>query len=421
MAALFTTTRIRDSYHDAIVEWQEQNFPELELLSKNWGKYFKGQRPFELTAKISTKTPEVIELGKFAGQRRFERAEEMNDVMFYKARAIIKAQCSTELGSIQQHRMSLEQHISDESQYAIMRIMAEELRHAYQMLWVLEHDATWNRQGEDIAKETIEELLSMTHGEHVLDAFNMDFDNFLDNCVFAAIIDMVGKYQLDMQRAFSYAPVARSMGPMYLEEGFHLGSGKRFTKTIAVDAALGQGDFSLDDVQRAFNKWLPRGLEMFGNEAGGQSNITYSFKSKTNGQAQGEYYQEVTELVEYINTHIVRAFNPEMSLRDARDTAEEILTSGNDKAGTRYEDLVKAPSRKFFRWRGLDEYVYQPFDIAGELLTQDGRPLTPQEYLNYLNGVLPEPFLASKDFEGFKVRLFDHHQKAEAEARADRV
>lgn len=419
--SLFTTTTVRDSYHNALLAWQRENFPELKLLQENWSKYFKGQRPFELVAKIGTQTPEVIEIGKFIGQKRFERADEMNDDMFYKARAIIKAQCSTELGSIQQHRMSLERHTSDEAQYAILRIMAEELRHAYQMLWVLEHDATWNRQGEDIAKDTIEELLSMQHGGHVLDAFNLDFDDFLDNCVFAAIIDMVGKYQLDMQRAFSYAPVARSMGPMYLEEGFHLGSGKRFTKEIAVEAALGKGDYSLRDVQHAFNKWLPRGLEMFGNEHGGQSNLAYSFKTKSNYQAQSEYYNEVGELVEYINGHLVQTFRPDLSMKDAKLLASEILAERHDRQGIRYDDLIKLPHRHFFRWRGLPDFVFQPYDLLGELLTQDGRPLSPQEYLNYLKGQLSDSFLRSSEFKGFEQELFDHHAKAAADARKDKV
>lgn len=419
--ALFTTTTIRDRYHNAIVDWQERNFPELSILSSGWDKYFKGQRPFELVAKIGEPPSNVIEFGRYAGQERFGRADLMDDEMFYKARAIITAQCSTELGSIQQHRMSLERHVSDEAKYAIMRIMAEELRHAYQMLWVLDQDATWNRQGEDIAKETIEELLSMEHGEHVLDAFNLDFNDFLDNVVFAAIIDMVGKYQLDMQRAFSYAPMACSMGPMYLEEGFHLGSGKRFTKEIAVQAVQGQGDYSLDDVQRAINKWLPRGLEMFGHEDGGQSNLTYSFKTKTNLQAQTEYYAEVADLVHYVNTHIVRVFNPDMKIPEARQVAERVIHERNTQSGVRYEDLVKLPSRSFFRWRGKDEHIYQPFTVTGELLTHDGKPAPSEHYLNYLKTALPEPFLRSADFEAYKERLFEAQKKREQRAHAAQV
>jgi len=408
---MYETTTIRDKFHDALVEWQKAQFPECELLVKNWDKHFKGIRPFTLEAKVATDISTVIDVGRFAGQDRFESADAMDDDVFHKALAIIKAQCSTELGSVQQHRMSLEQYSNDKAQYSIMRIMAEELRHAYQMLWVLDQDKTWNRGGQDVAKDMIEELLAMQHGQHVLDAFNVDFDSFLDNVVFAAIIDMVGKYQLDMQRSFSYAPMARSMGPMYMEEGFHLGAGKRHTTEIAVAAALGEGDHSLDDVQRAFNKWLPRGLEMFGDERGGQTNLSYGFKTMANGEAQGLYYNEVCELIRDINARVARAYNPDKSIPECRELVDTIMAEGSDSDGVRYEDLIKPPARGFFRWRGPEAVAMRPIDTDGNLLTHDGQPFDHERYVAYLRTVLPDPFFASEPFARF-TKGFVHHAQA---------
>src|SRR5438046_8835070 len=94
--------------------------------------------------------------------------------MFYSARDIVRAQASTELGSIQQHRLTLEEAPTDQMKMATLRIMAEELRHAYQMFWVLSHDHSWKKPGHpDIAEETMDELLSMELGNHVLDAFKI--------------------------------------------------------------------------------------------------------------------------------------------------------------------------------------------------------------------------------------------------------
>src|SRR5437016_12149549 len=145
-----------------------------------------------------------------AGQPRYEHAGDMVGNMFYSARDIIRAQCSTELGSIQQHRLTLEEAPTDTMKMSVLRVMAEELRHAYQMFWVLDHDPTWKKPGHaDIAAEPLDELLSMELGDHVLDAFNIPFLNFLDNVVCATVIDSVGKYQLEMQNEFAYAPRAR--------------------------------------------------------------------------------------------------------------------------------------------------------------------------------------------------------------------
>ena len=64
----------------------------------------------------------------------------------------------------------------------------------------------------------VEDILSMQTGSHVLGAFNIEFDSFVDNVVFCALIDRVGKYQLSMQRISAYKPMAESMPKMLREE-----------------------------------------------------------------------------------------------------------------------------------------------------------------------------------------------------------
>ena len=59
-------------------------------------------------------------------------------------------------------------------------------------------------------------------------------------------------------------------------------------------------------MQRALNLWFPRGLEMFGNEHGGETAITFGFKDKTNGIAQAEYFEEVRGVVRNMNVAIVQ-------------------------------------------------------------------------------------------------------------------
>ena len=174
----------------------------------------------------------------------------------------------------------------------------------------------------------MEELLSMELGDHVLDAFNIPFVNFLDNVIFATVIDLVGKYQLEMQKVFSYAPMARSMGPMLSEEGFHIGSGRGFLKEMAVGATNDTGRYSIEDIQRALNAWVPRGVEMFGNERGGGTAVQFGFKDRDNGTAQGEYYNEVRELIELINVEIVKTKLGDISAPDARVLVREVQDTG---------------------------------------------------------------------------------------------
>lgn len=410
MAVNYTTTTIRSKYHNAIVEWQRQNFPEVALLDKYWDKYFHGQTPFRLVAKIGEVKSDIIEYGRFAGQRKLERAGDLRGQMFYAARDLIKAQCSTELGSIQQHRLTIEQATTDEAKFAVMRIMAEELRHAYQMFWVLDHDSTWKKAGHpDIAKETIEELLSMALGTHVLDAFNIEFNDFVDNIVYATLIDLVGKYQLDMQKVFSYAPVARSMGPMFSEEGFHLGSGRKHLKELAIAATRDEGDYSIEDIQRALNQWYPRGLEMFGNELGGETNIQYGFKDKTNGVAQSEYIAEVQSVVDNTNLAVAQVHHRNASVPELRSLINDIQTSGDVKAGMKPEYFIFLASNKFFRKRG--PLMFHPYDVRGELLTQGGAPIGPEQYTEYLKTMLPPKYVASSEFTKYAEQQKEHYEK----------
>jgi len=294
---------------------------------------------------------------------------------------------------------------------AVLRIMAEELRHAYQMFWVLDHDHSWRKPGHpDIANETMEELLAMELGNHVLDAFNIPFSNFLDNVVFATVIDLVGKYQLEMQKVFAYAPMARSMGPMLSEEGFHIGSGRGFLKELAVGATNDTGGYSIEEIQKALNSWIPRGVEMFGNERGGETAVQFGFKDRNNGTAQGEYYSEVRELIELINVEIVKTKIRDISAPDARTLVREVQDTGETINGVKPADLLFVPDLKFFRKRGAEEIALMPFDVDGNLLaTPDGKPFTGEQYLAYLATVLPDYYMKTGEFLKYREALLGHH------------
>ena len=403
--AAYTTDTITPKHHDALVAWQKKHFPELEFLQDNWSKYYN-QTPFQLFAKVGKLASDNISYGRMTGQPRFEQAGDMVGNMFYTARDIIRAQASTELGSIQQHRMTLEAAPSDQMKMAVLRIMAEELRHGYQMFWVFDHDNSWKKPGHpDVAQDTIDELLAMELGNHVLDAFNIPFRNFLDNVIFATVIDLVGKYQLEMQKVFSYAPMARSMGPMLSEEGFHIGSGRGFLRDLTVAAHNDTGRFSVDDIQRVLNVWIPRGVEMFGNERGGETSIAFGFKDRNNGTVQSEYYNEVREVLELVNIAVVQAKVKDTPAPDARTIVREVQDTHETVQGIAPGDLLFAPDMKFFRSRGMEEIVFMPYDVNGDMITENGKPVSGEKYVAYLSSVLPDYYVADKEFAKYREAL----------------
>lgn len=383
----YSEFQLPQRYHGALVDWQRRNFPDLSLLQKHWTKYFPESPDYRLSVKVATLKDGNIEVGMFKGQPKINRAGDMKGNMLYSAVRIIKAQCSTELGSIQQHLETLDSSVSGQSKFSILRIMAEELRHAYQMFWVLSHDNSWAQSGvHNLADQTMDELLAMNTGSHVLDAFNIPFHDALDNMVFAFLIDRVGKYQLSMQKVFSYAPMAQSMSPMLQEESFHLLTGHDLLRDMAVLAAVDKGIWGLDEIQRRINAWFPRAVEMFGNPDGGQAGVVFGFKDRLNGESLESYTAEVLRLIRRINVAIVNQRHPNLD----RNQIEDRIAHGEEPG------LLRLPSVHFFRIRGADEIAYQPVGVDGERIPRES-------YLEYLSQTLPSSLQRTEFFNKYQA------------------
>ena len=431
--------------------WVDRYFQEIAVVQdpKNWSKFYPslpltrlesimakpdGFRSY--ASKVVAADPRTADLSW-----RVTKASQLHDDQFMTALKIIRAQASTELGSIQQHRMVYEKldsgsltgmdkeivegihNVSEGGtdlasiSFSKKRVCVEELRHHYQMSAVLTLDPTWDdrRWGRKWATETLDELFAMKPGEHVLDAFNIEFKSLLDSATFLAFIDRVGKYQLEMQHQFYYGPMAVSMPYMrFLEESYHLAAGEKLMKAIAVAAALEGGNFGVQDLQRTLNMWYPRGLEMFGSELGGLA-VKGKFKTLSNGEAQQLYIKEVQGKVRDINLSAVAA--KVGCTKDAAEVYLERILAGETVAGLTRDDLLFLPDRRFFRIRGLTEYgdfqlpgrlgqgvgyVYLPYDVHGTLMTDGGKPIPREAYVDYLKTVLPPQYMGSRHWEFVK-------------------
>jgi hypothetical protein len=234
----------------------------------------------------------------------------------------------------------------------------------------------------------VEEILSMQTGSHVLAAFNLEYDSFLDNVVFAAFIDRVGKYQLTMQKISAYKPYASSMPPMLREEAFHLAAGVIPLRRWVEAAARGDGYITMSDIQKAIHKWFGRGLEMFGDERGGQTSVKYGLKDLANRDAQDQYVAELERMLDDLNERYVRARFPHVTREEAEQHFASIK-AGGQVDGVGPDDLLRLPDRRFFRRRG--EAAFQLIGTHGETFADVER------YVAYVLAKLPEAYRASID------------------------
>src|SRR2546427_1424429 len=399
-------------------QWQEKYFPEMPSVfdRPNWDRYYP-ETPMPRLSVIMAKRDgfagfaqkvvgSTAATGDLSG--RLWTADKMPDAQFMTALKIIRAQASTELGSIQQHRMVYEQldrgsltgfdkeivegmhrtdptgHQLDTISFSKKRVCVEELRHHMQMAGVLTLDETFDkaRWGRHWATETMEELFAMKPGEHVLDAFNIEFKSLMDSATFMSFIDRVGKFQLEMQHHFLYGPMAVSMPWMrWVEESYHLAAGETLMKAIAVAGTLDGGNFGIEDLQKTLNMWYPRGLEMFGSELGGGLGEG-GFKTLKNGGGQAIYIGEVRGKRPDVDVAIIPA-KARRNREEADAALRRITQKGETVHGLAKDDLLFLPDRRFFPIRGLagdggypkpradaagGGYVYLTYDVHGEVV-----------------------------------------------------
>ncbi len=159
--------------------WQETYFPEMPVVmdEANWNRYYPGT-PLPLLTCVLAKPDSFADFArKVVGataatadlSTRVWTADDMPDNQYMTALKIIRAQASTELASIQQHRMVYEQldsgslngldreivegmhrtdptgHRLDTISFSKKRVCIEELRHHMQMAGVLTLDPTFGR------------------------------------------------------------------------------------------------------------------------------------------------------------------------------------------------------------------------------------------------------------------------------------
>jgi 1,2-phenylacetyl-CoA epoxidase catalytic subunit len=405
----YRTTTIPRDFHAAVLKWSETYLPDLDLLLNNWEKYFPRDQKYRLCAFRELGMCDEVECGVMKGRKKFQRAEEMEPAQAAHLLGAIRAQASTEFGSIQQHQLTLARAQDEEEQFWVLRMMAEELRHGYQMLHLLLED-DWSSASEDSGEQMVEEILSMKTGSHILGAFNIDFDSFVDNVVFCALIDRVGKYQLSMQRVSAYKPMAESMPQMLREEAFHLATGVVPMRRWAEKAARGDQTITMDDIQRAINKWLPRGLEMFGDERGGGTNVKYGLKPMKNAEAQAQYYDEVAKLLHDVNMRFVRARLDDLELPEAEAALERIEAQGEIVRGIAPDDLLRLPHRDFFRRRGVP--AFRMIGVDGEAFSDV------DAYLKHLAATLPSAYRSGRDFGHYvdSLRLVESGELEREEA-----
>jgi benzoyl-CoA 2,3-dioxygenase component B len=341
-----------DDWKDIFHEWQK----EIGYDTKLFSSVLKG---YQFGEKFAPSNGMEIGFGEFARTRKWEEisevpGSEIKDLLL----KLITVQGDTEFASVEQQRKLLDRAPTMRDLYSMVRINAEEMRHGWQMSYLLVR--YFGYEGKDEARKLMERCADRK--ERLLGAFNEPMEDWLDFYTYTAFVDRDGAYQLKMLSHSGFAPLARSMGPMLNEESYHL-----LTGLTGLQRVLRAGKIPVEIVQKVFNRWLPTCYDLFGLESSKGAGKAYQWGLKgrfnepeagpvkdplrINEAARELYRKEVKGLIKLLNKEI-----PE------------------DKS------KLYAPDLKFHR--NVGEYKGQPFSVKGERLDQDA-------YEKHLRQVLP--------------------------------
>jgi benzoyl-CoA 2,3-dioxygenase component B len=338
-----------DDWTDLFRSWQREIGYDIGLL---------GDYSFE--AKLGELESPEIQFGAFAGEPKWERLLDVPDQRIRDALLnYVIYQGDTEFASVEQQRLLVETAPSIYDLRSIARIMREEMRHGWQMSYLL---ITYFGSSGRLEAEKLLQRRAFQHSR-LLGAFNQPVENWLDFFVYAEFQDRDGKFQLRMLSRSAFAPLARSMGPMLKEESYHLGTGHSGLKRI-----VQAGRIPTATLQRYFNKWVPACYDLFGTDHSTSAEWGYTWGIK------GRYdeRQDMQVDKEHLN-ELARAAYIEECQRLVADL-NRLLPPDAER--------LRLPDTRFNRRIGGD--AGRPYTIEGILMPE-------AEYPAYLAAVLPSP------------------------------
>src|ERR1700693_4513755 len=337
-----------DDWIDSFRAWQN----DIDLRLPKFSDY-------QFEAKYGELLTGEIEFGDFRGERKGQRVTQIPQQQIRDALVnLIVYQGDTEFASVEQQRHLMDTSPSEYDTDSVCRIMTEEMRHGWQMCHLLVNH--FGETGKVEARKMLERR--SWQNSRLLGSFNVDVDNWVDFFTYTEFVDRDGKFQLNMLSTSAFAPLARSMGPMLREEGFHMGTGhmglQRIARAGRVSPAL---------LQKYVNKWLSTAYDLFGKDSSSSAEWFYVWGLKGR-------YDEAKQPENPDKAHL-----NELSREMYRQGGGKLLQpiSKHFPAGT---PPLTAPDLKFHR--AIGEFADKTYSVTGE-------PLTAEEYEKHVAEALP--------------------------------
>ncbi|SRR5258706_10202046 len=318
---------------------------------------------YEFEAKFGELKSKAITHGFYKGQDRWKTLLHVPDQRIRDTiMNMIVYQGDTEFASVEQQRFLFETAPDEHERAALARVMREEMRHGFQMCYLLVNH--FGRTGKVEAEKQLERRAFEQN--RLLGSFNEVIDNWLDFYVYTEFIDRDGKFQLNMLSYSAFLPLAQSMLPMLKEEAFHLGTGNNGLLRI-----LKAGRIPTDIIQKFFNHWIPTAYDLFGTDHSSSAHWAYVWGVK------GRYDEEKHELD--ANMDEINDGNRHLFWKECDSLIQAMNRQLEQTFGPSHPKLY-VPDMRFNRRIG--QFARQPYSVDGSLLSAE-------QHQQHLKDVLP--------------------------------
>jgi len=301
-----------------------------------------------------------IQFGSYKGRRKWENlrqipTQQMRDALMN----MIVYQGDTEFASVEQQRNLFETAPTDWDRRALTRVMIEEMRHGWQMCALLID--FFGSSGKVEAQKMLERRAF--ENKRLLGTFNVDIDNWLDFFTYTDFVDRDGKFQLQMLKYSSFAPLGRSTSYMLREEAFHMGTGNDGLRRVVEAGVIPQWL-----MQKYLNKWISSSYDLFGTDHSSSAHWAYVWGIKGRyDEPQNEHAADLDDLNDY-NRHLYQK-----EVGGLIDRLNTFLKAGDKKFYTPHLQF----NRSIGRWAGKKFHC------------ETGEPLDDRAYAEHWEEYLP--------------------------------
>ncbi|MFI5348316.1 MAG: Phenylacetic acid catabolic protein [Elusimicrobiota bacterium] len=233
-------------------------------------------------------------LAKIAKGGKIETLAEMSDEYREHLLNLMSMQADSELAGAFGYVPWITKSPDIKETLQVAQIVKDEVRHArvmYRLLEGMEVDVDKYYKTHNFAlRVDSDDIGTLRAGDDKrVNIFYYPIETWFDFIMFNFCMDRGAGHQLEDSLDCSYKPWCDGMEGIFKEEEMHMAHGDQWTKKLSEDPK------THDDLQKAFDKWYPRTMNIFGRAHSPKNAIyrKYGLKKRDNDEVRQAYAADI--------------------------------------------------------------------------------------------------------------------------------